>query len=331
MPRELGLIGATAIAVRAVLDPARRREDVRVRAIAASTPERAEAFRAEHGLPVAHADYRSLVRDEGIDTVYVSLHNSAHARWAAEAARAGKHVVVEKPLCLGRREAHALRRAAGDAGVHVVEAVITTGHPWQAAVRELVASRELGELTGISSHIAFDLPPGAGYRFRPELGGGAFHDTASYWLDAVQAVVGLGGATASGHSEFSGPNGVDLEFDAALRLPSGVRAELRASLVGPYRADHEFRFTGGKARLRNFLRPAAGPFPVNLVLQRDGGAREVRSFPAVSYHDAQFDRIMALLARPARPDDAVVERIAVLESAYLNALERCARTGRAEA
>ncbi|SDG51177.1 Predicted dehydrogenase [Lentzea fradiae] len=320
MRREIGLVGATPIAVKAVVTPARGHEDVRVRAVAASTADRAEAFRSAHGLLTAHGDYQALVDDEKIDTVYVSLHNSAHAQWAAAAARAGKHVVVEKPLCLGRRELHALRHAAEASGVHVVEAVITADHPWQEAVRGIIASGELGELTGIESHIAFALSERTGYRFRPELGGGALYDTASYWLDAVGGTVGLDGATASGHSDFDGPHGVDLTFGATLRWPSGLRARLRAALTGPYRADHEFAFTAGRVRLRDVLRPAAGPFPLNLHLRRDDGSREVRSFPAGPYHDRQFARILRLLDTPPRVDAAAAERVALVEDAYLDAV-----------
>ncbi|MCS7483584.1 Gfo/Idh/MocA family protein [Umezawaea endophytica] len=322
MPREIGLVGATAVAVKAVVAPARAHEDVRIRSVAASSAHRAEAFRAEHGLLSAHGDYRDLLDDDEVDTVYVSLHNSAHATWATAAARAGKNVVVEKPLCLGRRELHALRHAAAESGVHVVEAVMTADHPWQDAVRDVIASGELGELTAVDSHVSFDLAAGDGYRFRPELGGGAFHDTASYWLDAVRGAVGLDGAVGTGHSDFDGPGGVDLTFTATLAWPNGLRARLRAALVGPHRADHEFVFTGGRIRLRGFLRPAAGPFPVNLAVVRDDGSREVRSFPGGAYYDRQFRRIARLLDGPPREDAAAAERVALVETIYLEAVGR---------
>jgi predicted dehydrogenase len=322
MPHEIGLLGATRIAERAIVGPSAGRPGIRVRAVAASTADRAETFRATHGIPVSHPDYRALLADPGIDTVYVSLHNSAHAQWAAEAARAGKHAIVEKPLCLGRHEMDALRTAAVAGGVHVVEAVMTADHPWQAVIRSLIGSREMGELTGIRSRIAFDVPVGIGYRFVPELGGGAFLDTASYWLQAVQATVGLAGATTGGHSDFSGPGGVDLDFTATLTWPSGLRATLDAALAEQHCAKHEFIFTGGRVRLNNFLRPAAGPFPVNLVIAPQDGRRRVESFEPSAYYDDQFSRILRTLDQPGTVDcsEAAAERIAVMEDIYLDAL-----------
>jgi predicted dehydrogenase len=312
--REIGLIGATAIAARAMIGPSRRVGGARVRAVAASDRTRAEAFAAEHDLPVAHPSYEALLDDGAIDTVYISVHNSAHAEWAAAAARAGKHVVVEKPLCLSERELEQIQAAA--TGVHVTEAVMTAGHPWQAEVRRLIGSRELGELTGVISRIAFDAKDRTGYRFRRDLGGGAFFDTASYWLQAVQATVGLDGAQASGTASFAG--GVDTEFHAALEWPSGVRATLACALNDGYAADHEFVFTGGRVRLRNFLRPAAGDFPVNLIVAPDDAPRTVQSFPAGNYYDEQLRRILALLATPAPSGELAdtAARIALMAAAY---------------
>ncbi|MFJ5304229.1 Gfo/Idh/MocA family protein [Streptomyces sp. NPDC088350] len=331
MLHEVGLLGATRIAERAIVGPSAGRPGIRVRAVAASTADRAETFRATHGIPVAHPDYRALLADPGIDTDSVSLHNSAHAQWAAEAARAGEDVIVEKALCLGRHELHALRIAALAGGVHVMEVVMTAHHPWRAVIRTLIASREWGELTGIRSRIAFDVPVGSGYRFVPELGGGAFLDTASYWLQALQATVGLAKATVGGHSDFSGPGGADLDFTATLTWLSGRRATLDAALAEPHRAEHEFTFTGGRIRLNNFLRPAAGPFPVNLVIAPQDGRHRVASFEQSVSYDDQLSRILRTLDQPGAVDcsDAAAERVAVMEDIYLDYLDALSgRSGR---
>jgi predicted dehydrogenase len=319
--RSIGLLGATGIAERAILTPAAARDDVRVHAVAASDPGRAEAFRDKHGLPVAHRGYRELIEDPAVDTVYLSLHNSAHAAWAAEAARRGKHVLVEKPLCPTRREAVALRRAGAQGGVRVVETVMTAGHPWQAAARALIAAGELGELRSVTTRITFDVLGAGGYRVRPELGGGALFDTAAYWLQAVQAVIGTAGATAGGHSGFAGPNGVDDVFTATLTWPGGVRSELRAALTGPARAEHEFAGTAGRLRVRNFLLPAAGRLPLNMTVVPDAGPRRVVALPATDYYADQLDRILTALDRPGGPEeDEAVERVTLMEQAYLAAL-----------
>jgi predicted dehydrogenase len=296
---EIGLIGATGIAERAILRPARARADVRVRAVAASDPVRAKEFASRHEIPVVHEDYSALLADPEVDTVYISLHNSAHHRWAVRAAVAGKRVIVEKPLCLSDEELEELEFAAD--GVQIFEAVATIGHPWQETVRGFVQDEEYGSLRGVETRLTFAVPAPGGYRDQPELGGGIFYDSASYWLQALQATVGLDDVEPSGSSDFDGPNGVDYSFRATLRWPTGAEAVLECDFGDQHVADHVFTFEHAVIKVRNFLRPMAGSVPVNLVIVPSEGDRLVIGFPASSYYETQLARILG--AAPSAPSD----------------------------
>ncbi|KAF4410835.1 Gfo/Idh/MocA family protein [Streptomyces lycii] len=299
---RIGLIGATAIAERAIVGPAGRHDDVRVRAVAARDAGRAAEFAERNGIPRVHADYGALLEDPGIDTVYVSLHNSAHHPWAVRAARSGRHVIVEKPLCLGPDELDGIRRAALAGGVLVTEAVPTAGHAWQPAVRAMIRDGRHGRLRSVRTRIRFGVPAPGSYRDRPELGGGVFLDSAAYWLQAVQATAGLAGATGSGRALLTGPYGADREFEARLDWADGRSAELRCEVGERHLAQHEFVFEAARVRLRNFLLPAAGALPLNLVVEHDDGTKKVLSFPPVAYYDSQLDRVRALLRGGAGGD-----------------------------
>lgn len=72
--------------------------DVSVGAVAASRPESAAAFARANGVPDSTGDYRELLANPAIDAVCLCVPNSLHASLAVEAARAGKHVICEKPL-----------------------------------------------------------------------------------------------------------------------------------------------------------------------------------------------------------------------------------------
>jgi predicted dehydrogenase len=326
-PLAVGLLGATGIAVRAMVEPARRVGIAAVGAVAATDPARAAAFARDHGVPVVHPSYEALLADPAVDVAYLSMHSGAHGRWAVAAAEAGKHVVVEKPLCLTRDELAAIQAAAAASGVTVVEAVMTAGHPWMAAARELVAAHGRCAPVEMRSRLAFEAPDRSGYRYDPALGGGAWHDTASYWLQAVQAIVGLDGAVARGQSAFSGPGGVDDRFAARLDWPDGSVATLDCSLGHGSAAEHELVLAGGTLRARNVLLPAAGAFPVNLAVTVGGGPRRVESFPPRSYFDDQLARIVGLVEGADR-GSALAEaapRVALIEDAYRSA--RSSRPG----
>ncbi|ALG06661.1 Gfo/Idh/MocA family protein [Kibdelosporangium phytohabitans] len=310
MRLDIGLIGATKIAERAILAPASNRDDAAVRAVAASDVARARDFAVRNGIERVHDDYESLIRDPDVTVVYISLHNSAHHEWAVRSASHGKHVIVEKPLCLTTSEYAEISDAAEANGVQVAEAIPTAGHPWQAAVRQMIDAEEFGPLRRIHTRIQFLTPAEGTYRTRPELGGGIFFDCASYWLQAAQSTAGLAGATGTGASAFDGPNGTDTTFHATLRWDDGREATLDCSVGGKHVAEVEFFFESASVRLRNLLRPTMAALPLNLSVK--GARTEIRSFPPIGYYEAQLDRLFTR-------EDSPGERIALLAGIHATA------------
>src|SRR5215204_4711152 len=77
---------------------------------------RAGAFAARHGIPRVYATLEEALADPAVDSVYISTPNSLHAAHAVAAARAGKHVLVEKPMATTVADATAMVRAADAAG-----------------------------------------------------------------------------------------------------------------------------------------------------------------------------------------------------------------------
>ena len=313
MPLEIGLIGATGIAARTMLRPG---SGVTVRAVAASDAVRAKEYATQYGIPEVHQDYSALLADPSVEAVYISLHNSAHHRWAVRAAVAGKHVIVERPLCLTAEEVAELEFAAAE--VQVFEAV-ATAHEWQDTVRGFIDEQPYGPLLSVETRITFAVPAPGGYRDRPELGGGIFFDAASYWFQAVQATIGLEKLTAEGRSDFDGPNGVDHSFTASLCWATGVEATLNCDVGDQHVSDHVFHFEHATVKVPNFLRPVADAVPLNLVVTPNDGERRVIGFPPVAYYDRQLERIL-----DSTTDDlaTAAPRIALMAEIYQDARRR---------
>src|SRR5438552_11558978 len=118
--RTIGVLGAAGIAVNAMILPVRRRDDVRIGAVASRSA--AKAYAERHGIERAYDTYEELLADPGVDLVYNALPPSMHAAWTIAALRAGKDVLCEKPFTMTAAEATRVVDAAEETGRRVVEA-----------------------------------------------------------------------------------------------------------------------------------------------------------------------------------------------------------------
>jgi predicted dehydrogenase len=80
-------------------------EDAEVVAVVSPTAGKSEALAKRYGIPRVFHDYRELLAQPDVEMVTVAAPNALHARMTLDAARAGKHVVCEKPLCMTLEEA----------------------------------------------------------------------------------------------------------------------------------------------------------------------------------------------------------------------------------
>src|SRR4029453_16928723 len=95
-----GILSTANIADEKVIPGMRKSARSRLVAIGSRDEVRARAFAERHGIERVHGSYEALLADPGIDAVYIPLPNHLHAEWTMAAARAGKHVLCEKPLAM---------------------------------------------------------------------------------------------------------------------------------------------------------------------------------------------------------------------------------------
>lgn len=96
--------------------------------------------------------FEAILRSSVIDGVVLAVPATYHAPMALEAMNAGKHVYVEKPLAMNKVEAETMIASAEENDVHLMVGHLLQYHPAFMAVRELVASRELGSLSYLYSN-----------------------------------------------------------------------------------------------------------------------------------------------------------------------------------
>jgi D-xylose 1-dehydrogenase (NADP+, D-xylono-1,5-lactone-forming) len=238
-----GLLG-TARINRALIPAIRGSARSSLAAVASRDGARAAAYAREWEIPRAAASYEALLADPDIDVVYIPLPNHLHAPWTIAAARAGKHVLCEKPLALAPDDVDRVAAAAGEAGVVATEAFMYRHHAQTRRVVTLVREGAVGELRLLRGAFTFPLSREDDVRLRPEWGGGSLWDVGCYPVSYARLVAGSEPESVVGAAEI-GPSGIDTAFAGALAFPGGVLATFDCGFRAVFRTSLEIVGTEG--------------------------------------------------------------------------------------
>jgi predicted dehydrogenase len=156
----------------------RRGECCTVQAIASRSEVAAREAARALGIPVAHGSYEALLADPSIEAIYNPLPNHLHVAWTLAAARAGKHVLSEKPFAMTAEEGRALAAVGGPA--LIAEAFMVRFHPQWLRARELVREGALGTLRAVQVFFSYFNDDPRNIRNQPAAGGGALYDIGCY-------------------------------------------------------------------------------------------------------------------------------------------------------
>ncbi|MCL2736463.1 MAG: Gfo/Idh/MocA family oxidoreductase [Propionibacteriaceae bacterium] len=194
-PIRWGILGPGGIARRFARDvPLYTRSSIR--AVGSRDIDRARTFVHEHVTSDrevrAYGSYEELVEDDQIDAVYIASPHSEHRDHALLALRADKPVLVEKAFTLNQAQAREVFAEARSRHLFVMEAMWSRFLPHYDAIRKIVESGELGDVSSIQGvHTqSLDLDP-AWRMMNPALGGGALLDLGVYPLSLIHWLWGV--------------------------------------------------------------------------------------------------------------------------------------------
>ncbi|MEP6884096.1 MAG: Gfo/Idh/MocA family oxidoreductase [Gammaproteobacteria bacterium] len=224
---RIGILGTAHIA-RGFIQGVSSSNRVTVAAIASRDAGKAQSFAEEFAIARHYGSYEALLADRGIDAVYVPLPNSLHAEWSIAAARAGKHVLCEKPLAASAREARAMFDAARQHGVHLVEGYPYRVQPQTLKLRELLDAGVVGDLRLIQASFGFTLDEVENIRWDPQLAGGALMDLGSYPVSLVRMAAKARPTQVQATAQWTN-RGVDRALAANLSFAGGLAAQISCS------------------------------------------------------------------------------------------------------
>ncbi|KAK9241256.1 hypothetical protein V1525DRAFT_4174 [Lipomyces kononenkoae] len=192
-PLKLGILGAAAIAPRAVINPAKLMPDkVQVYSVAARDAARAKKFAKDYGIPRTHDSYEELIADPEVEAVYIPLPNGLHYEWALKCIEKRKPVLLEKPATSNAEQAEKLFAIAKEKDVLVVEAFHWFFHPAAKLVKDIVSDTEnFGEVEKFEGSLCVNnLFKDDDIRFKFSLAGGSLMDVGCYPISWMRYYLG---------------------------------------------------------------------------------------------------------------------------------------------
>jgi len=227
-------------------------EHARITGVVSGDRAKAERIAAQFNVPkdsiYSYEEMDRMRDNKAIDAVYVALPNSMHAEYTIRSAKAGKHVLCEKPMSATVDEARQMVEACKAAGVKLMIAYRCQYEPLNLESIQMIRSGAIGEVQSIQSAFGFNAAKGVWRLNKKMAGGGSLFDVGIYSLNATRY---LTGEEPAEFRAFVSTRDHDGRFDQmeenvswVTRFPSGILASCSTT----YGADMPgfFKVSGSK-------------------------------------------------------------------------------------
>ena len=286
-PLALGVAGLGR-AFTIMLPTLARHPGVKLVAAADPRPEARARFENDFG-GRSYEAMEALCADKAVDAIYVATPHEHHASHAVMALRAGKHVLVEKPMAISLREAQAMVEAARAAHRQLV---IGPSHSFDAPVaraRMMIESGEHGRVRMVhaSYYTDFLYRPRRPAELDTTLGGGVLFSQGAHQVDVVRL---LAGGTATRVRAMTGAwdtaRATEGAYSSLLAFDSGAFASLTYSGYAHYDADEAMDWVGELGQPKD---PRAYGAARRTLAGAGDAAREAEAKNSRNYGGAAFD------------------------------------------
>jgi len=290
-----GIIGFGGFAERAIAPAMRASSNAQLVALQKRSLSAARQKAAAYNIPLAFDSVEELVQHKEVDAVFIVSANSQHCSETVTAAKARKHVLVEKPMAMNVVEAKKMVDACRKNGVKLMVGHMVRFSPLVLRIKEIVRSGEIGSVTVVKTEYVYD---GRSSRRtwltdRRIAGGGPLFDIGVHCLDTLRFVLDADVVSVAGHLEPK-PTKTQTELTAmvSLRLSNGILASICCSFASSIRRSTiEVIGTEGAVAATDFtIGDRAIPLNVTLHAGESSGEHRVETIDVPNLYVEEITR-----------------------------------------
>ena len=325
------VVGLGRISQRAVLPAFRHSKKAKLVAVVSGDLKKARRLAGRFGASDSYTydDYDRCLQNPGVNAVFIATDNGSHARYTVRAAKAGRHVLCEKPMATSAGECRRMIHACRENKVRLMIAYRKFFEPSNLALKKLISSGKLGKLKLIHSAFTFFLPPkksAPDWHLDPvAAGGGSLVDVGVYCVNTIRWLTGKEPVEASAYSWSTDParfSGVEESISFQLKFPDALLVQASAS-YGAAQANF-LKVFGEKGWAA--LDPAFAYDEERRLFGKIGGRWFERSFKVIDEFALELDAFADSIRRGRDPEPDGWEGLR--DVVTMQAIYRAARKGR---
>jgi predicted dehydrogenase len=296
--------------------------------VVSGTPAKITNWQSKYGIPAGNCyNYENFDRikdNPDIDAVYVITPNALHHDHVIRAAKAGKHVICEKPMAVNAKEGQEMVDASKKANVKLLVGYRMHFEPKTLEIIRMRKAGEFGKILFFQGLSGFTIGDPKQWRLNKQLsGGGAMMDIGIYSINGARYMTGEEPVWVTAEETKTDPvkfkEGVDETIQFQLGFPGGVVA----SCLSTYKMNNLDRFfLNGEKGFAELL-PATGYGPI----QGRTNKGELTQ-PHITHQTIQMDEMAAIILDGKQPVVPVDGEEGVKDLAIIDAIYQAVKTGK---
>jgi len=296
--------------------------------VISGTPSKITDWQNKYDIPAKNCynyeNFDAIKDNPDIDAVYIITPNGLHRDQAIRVAKAGKHVICEKPMAINAKEGQEMADACKAANVQLLVGYRMHFEPKTLEVIRKRKAGDFGKIAFFQGLCGFTIGDPTQWRLNKQLsGGGSMMDIGIYAVNGARYMVGEEPVWVTAQETKTDPVKFKEGIDETIQFQFGFPSGAVASCLSTYQMNHLDKFFLNGAKGYAELQPSTGYGPI-MGHTNDGELTQ----PITTHQTVQMDKMAAILYDGLQPEVPIDGQEAIKDLKVIDAIYLAAKTGK---